>query len=104
MSNKIAHRLLVYWGNGRWLSSAPPTTAKLALSPVRLQRPALAQALGLTAAETGTFYVVCRGGLRRLADAFAMANQVLCSAGACITDLMVKEGLVISTSRSLLKS
>jgi cell division protein FtsZ len=28
------------------------------------------------------------------ADAFAMADQVLCSGVACITDLMVKEGLV----------
>ena len=28
------------------------------------------------------------------ADAFAMADQVLCSGIACITDLMVKEGLV----------
>jgi len=28
--------------------------------PVRLQRLALAQALGLTAEETGTFYLVCR--------------------------------------------
>jgi len=29
-----------------------------------------------------------------VADAFAMADQVLCSGVACITDLMVKEGLV----------
>src|SRR5271166_1518876 len=29
-----------------------------------------------------------------LADAFAMADQVLCSGISCITDLMVKEGLV----------
>ena len=28
------------------------------------------------------------------ADAFAMADQVLCSGVACITDLMVKERLV----------
>src|SRR4029078_11411482 len=28
------------------------------------------------------------------ADAFAMADQVLCSRVACITDLMVKEGLI----------
>ena len=27
-------------------------------------------------------------------DAFAMADQVLCSGVACITDLLVKEGLV----------
>ena len=31
------------------------------------------------------------------ADAFAMADQVLYSGVACITDLMVKEGLIIST-------
>jgi len=30
----------------------------------------------------------------RFADAFAMADQVLCSGVACITDLMVKDGLV----------
>ena len=29
-----------------------------------------------------------------VADAFAMADQVLCSGVACITDRMVKEGLV----------
>ena len=33
--------------------------------PCAFRRLALAQALDLTAVETGTFYVVCRGGLRR---------------------------------------
>jgi hypothetical protein len=105
LPNKIAHRFAARWSSGRWLSSPSPTTCKAGvIASLRHGRLALARALHLTAAETGIFFVVCRGGLRRLRRYFRDGRPALCSGVACMADLKVRSALSISTSGMLAQS